>query len=191
MWPPPPASRTGRKLRTPCTTPQRFTPTTHSHDSIGPNHALDFVATPALLQTTSTRPNRSTAASASACTDAASLTSVVTARVATPLAATRSAAARQPGLVDVGQDDVEATVSERSGQGQPDPAGRTGDRGDLAGLEEHQADGSLGPIPTLSRNSDFQADGSSRTCSARKANTTSCHTLALLGLRIQWFSSGK
>src|SRR5215207_11617719 len=90
MWPPP--RRWGRKARMPCTTPHRFTPRTHSHPAIGPNHGSPAPDTPALLHTTWTPPNRSRVASASAWTAGSLLTSVVTDRVSTPCAPTRSAA---------------------------------------------------------------------------------------------------
>ena len=38
MWPPP--ARCGRNVRQPCTTPQKLTPITHSHELIGPNHGI-------------------------------------------------------------------------------------------------------------------------------------------------------
>src|SRR2546430_13589971 len=59
----------GRNARTPCTTPQKFTPITQVQVDSGPNHASPLDMTPALLQTTCTAAKRSVVAAASACTD--------------------------------------------------------------------------------------------------------------------------
>src|SRR5258708_5550202 len=76
----------------PWMTPQRLTPSTHSHwacvsVAIGPPPP-----TPALLHTTCTAPKRSTLLTASSSTDSAEDTSVGTVRVSTPEAATPSSA---------------------------------------------------------------------------------------------------
>src|SRR3954447_19850452 len=76
MWPSPWRTRIGRNARIPCTTPQRLTPRTHSHAESGPNHGSVRLLTPALLQTTWTDPNRSSAAAARAATAALWLTGV-------------------------------------------------------------------------------------------------------------------
>ena len=69
-------SRWGRNARTPCTTPQKLTPITHSHDSTPPNHGSPPPATPALLQSTLTCPKRSSVCVASASTWSRLLTSI-------------------------------------------------------------------------------------------------------------------
>src|SRR5579862_4344796 len=92
MWPSPCSTRAGRKARTPWITPHRFTPSTHSQGSVGPNHGSDRLDTPALLHTTCTAPNRWRAAAARARTEASSLTSVGTTSVSTPGRRTCSAA---------------------------------------------------------------------------------------------------
>src|SRR5262245_61407268 len=80
MCPSPPCCSTrGTNVRTPCTTPQRFTPSNHCQSATVCSHVEPLSATPALLHTTSTRPNAATARSASACTCSAWLTSVGTA----------------------------------------------------------------------------------------------------------------
>src|SRR5947209_975328 len=68
----------GTNVRMPCTTPQRFTPRTHSHVDSGISQESPPPPTPALLQAMCTAPNRSTAAAASASTCVGSVTSVTT-----------------------------------------------------------------------------------------------------------------
>ncbi len=96
MWPSPWPARIGRNARTPWTTPQRFTPSTHCQLDTGPNHESARLATPALLQTTWTAPKRLSAADASACTAASSLTSVGTVIASTPMPVIVSAAVLRP-----------------------------------------------------------------------------------------------
>ena len=88
MWPSPWASRIGRKVCTPCTTPKRFTSTTQRQ--VGMSHGGPWPPTPALLHTTCTAPKRSSAAWARASTEAGSVTSVGTASTSVPAAANRS-----------------------------------------------------------------------------------------------------
>src|SRR5262245_60416874 len=85
MWPSPPcASRRGMKVRIPWMTPQRFTPSTHSHSSTDRSHASPPTPTPALLQITWTAPKVSTVRRASASTWSARATSVTTATTVPP-----------------------------------------------------------------------------------------------------------
>ena len=88
----PPPARWGRNARQPWTTPQKFTPITHSHDDSGPNHGSDRGATPALLHTTWTAPKRSSVWAANASTSATLLTSVRTVSTSTPRPPTWAAA---------------------------------------------------------------------------------------------------
>src|SRR6185436_4442161 len=67
--------RTGTNARMPWITPHRLTPSTHSQVDNGASHDSPPPPTPALLHATWIAPNRSTAAAASAATDASSLTS--------------------------------------------------------------------------------------------------------------------
>src|SRR5580704_7244281 len=62
----------GTKVCTPCTTPQKLTPTTHRQSSRVWSLIRLNVETPALLHNTSTRPNRSSVVAASRSTSAAS-----------------------------------------------------------------------------------------------------------------------
>src|SRR5918993_2184922 len=84
MCPPPDITMCGRNVRIPYTTPQKLTPIVHSQPSIGPSHGSPPPATPALLQTMCTAPNRSIVACANASTCSTLLTSVLTASVSTP-----------------------------------------------------------------------------------------------------------
>ena len=62
MWPSPASSSLGRKDRNPWTTPQKLTPSTHSHSLRGISQTWPppLPLTPALLQTTWTAPKRLT-----------------------------------------------------------------------------------------------------------------------------------
>src|SRR3989344_4141742 len=72
MWAGMPRARMrGKKLRTPCTTPIRFTPSTHLKSSSVASQAVPSNATPTLLKSQSTPPQRPQLASASSSTSAA------------------------------------------------------------------------------------------------------------------------
>src|SRR5689334_12170948 len=74
----------GTNVRTPCTTPQRFTPRTHSQVESGVSHEIPPPPTPALLQKTCTAPNCRIVSAASASTCAESVTSVATPATSMP-----------------------------------------------------------------------------------------------------------
>src|SRR5215467_12846509 len=74
----------GTKASTPWITPQRFTPSTHSQSRWVADSRPPWMATPALLQTTCTAPISDHARSASVCTDASVVTSVLTVRALVP-----------------------------------------------------------------------------------------------------------
>ena len=119
--------RWGRNARTPCTTPQKLTPITHSHDSMPPNHGSPPPATPALLHSTLTCPKRSSVWVASASTCSRLLTSVSTASVSTPVAAIRCSAASSASGLDVGEHERATGGGERVGEREADAARRAGD----------------------------------------------------------------
>jgi hypothetical protein len=96
MCPSPPTVRWGGKARTPRITPHMLTPMPHSQADSGPNQRSANVATPALLQTTWTAPNRSMVAGANPWTDGSTLPSVGTTSVTTPWAPMTSAAPLNP-----------------------------------------------------------------------------------------------
>ena len=80
MCPDPWATRRGTNAEIPWSTPQKSTAMIHSHSTRSNSQAGRFLPTvPALLQTTSTRPNSLTVRSASALTSSAEVTSVLTA----------------------------------------------------------------------------------------------------------------
>src|SRR4051812_30249116 len=80
MWPSLRSSMSGMKVRTPFTTPMRFTPSVHAQTSVGISHAGGpWWMTPALLHTTCHVPNADLTASASASTLSGRVTSVGTA----------------------------------------------------------------------------------------------------------------
>ena len=93
-------------MRMPLMTPQRLTPSTHSQVSVGVSHDSPPLPTPALLQTTWTPPKRATAASASACTCAGSLTSVTTPSTSTPAPRQFGDRGVERGDLDVTDDDA-------------------------------------------------------------------------------------
>ena len=92
MWPSSPwRSRIGVKTRTPWMTPQRFTPSAQRQSCSVDSHTTPSGATPALLQTTCTAPNASSAARASRSTDSPCETSVGCAATRTRRARSSSA----------------------------------------------------------------------------------------------------
>src|SRR5262245_20505523 len=92
-WPPSPCSRMrGTKLRIPCATPSRFTPTSQLQSPAALSASGPCVSTPALLQTTSMRPKRASTRSAAASREAGSETSASMPSASAPFAASASPA---------------------------------------------------------------------------------------------------
>src|SRR5258708_294328 len=85
-WPSSCCSSNGTNDRTPCTTPQKFTPTTHCQSArlASQTEAPLVSATPALLHTTCTAPNVSSVVSANRWTSSARDTSQRTPTTSAP-----------------------------------------------------------------------------------------------------------
>ncbi len=111
----------GRNVWMPCTTPQKFTSTTHRQSSRVWSLIRLNVETPALLHNTSTRPNRSSVVAASRSTAATSATSAVTASASPPVARMPAATASAPSLSRSATTTAEPSAAKVSASARPMP----------------------------------------------------------------------
>ena len=103
-------------------TPHRLTPSTHSHVESGASHERPPAPTPALLHAMWIAPKRSTAASASACTCAPSVTSVTTPITSRARRLELRDRVVERGRLDVAEDDLHALGGEGGRERETDPA---------------------------------------------------------------------
>ena len=122
----------GTKLCSPWTTPQRLTSKTQRQSSSVWSRIRLNVETPALLHSTSTRPNRASVPAANRSTAAASATFTSIASASPPDARMPAATASASARVEVGHHDRRTGGRERLGQGPPDAAGGAGHHRHLA-----------------------------------------------------------
>ena len=134
MWPAACCIRIGTNARIPWITPQRLTPSTHSQVSTWrlPRQSARADTGVVAHDVDAAEPRRPSA-SASACTCAASVTSVTTPSTSTPAASRFATAASSAARFDVADDDLHAFArAKRRGEREADPARAAGDDRDLA-----------------------------------------------------------
>jgi hypothetical protein len=123
MWPPSPcATMRCANDSTPWITPHRSTSITQRQSSWVMSTTGPLTATPAFRNTMCTAPIFSKAESASACTDARSLTSHTMPSARAPCVRSLRTAASSAGGLDIGDDEQRALAHKRLGGREADPA---------------------------------------------------------------------